>query len=50
MINKNIDIKGIIFGNEEIKMLQFANDTTLTLDGTQKSLQAALNYSFLVSE
>ena len=43
MINNNIDIKGIIFGNEEVKMSQFADDTTLTLDGTQKSLQAALN-------
>ena len=43
MINKNPDIKGIIFRNEEVKMSQFADDKTLTLDGTQKSLQAALN-------
>ena len=43
MMNKNPDIKGIILGNEEVKMSQFADDTTLTLDGTQKSLQAAFN-------
>ena len=43
MINKNPDIKGVIFGNEEVKMSQFADDTTLTLDGIQKSLQAALS-------
>ena len=52
IINNNIDIKvsicahkinSIIFGNEEVKMSQFADDTTLTLDGTQKSLQDALN-------
>ena len=43
MINNNPYIKGIIFGNEEVKMSQFADDTTLTLDGTQKSLPAALN-------
>ena len=39
----NQDIKGIICGNTEIKLSQFADDTTLILDGTPQSLQAALN-------
>ena len=29
--------------NKEIKISQFADDITLILDGTQRSLQAALN-------
>ena len=43
MIMENPDIRGIFFGNEEVKASMFADDTTLTLDGTQRSLQAALN-------
>ena len=37
------DIKGIICGNTEIKLSQFADDTTLILDGTPQSPQAGLN-------
>ena len=43
MIKYNKDIKGIFIEGIEYKASQFADDTTLTLDGSQKSLQAALN-------
>ena len=39
----NKKIKGIFCGSTEIKLSQFADDTTLILDGTSQSLQAALN-------
>ena len=42
-IKNNNDIKGIVIGNSEYKMTQFADDTTLILDGTTNSLEAALN-------
>ena len=37
------NIKGIKVKGKEHKLTQFADDTTLLLDGTQKSLQASLN-------
>ena len=43
LIKNNNDIKGIVIGNSEYKMTQFADDTTLILDGTTNSLEAALN-------
>ena len=43
LIKFNKDIKGIITGNTEFKLVQFADDTTLILNGTVESLQAALN-------
>ena len=43
LIKKNPDIRAIFFGNNVIKMSQFADDTTLILDETLRSLQAALN-------
>ena len=43
MIYNNKEIKGIIIDNKEFKMSQFADDTTIFLDGTQRSLEAALN-------
>ena len=43
MIFHNHDIKGIVLENEEYKISQFADDTTLILDGSEDSLQAALN-------
>ena len=42
MIEQNPNIKGI-FVDKEIKLCQFADDTTLILDGSKNSLDAALN-------
>ena len=43
LIQQNPEIKGINIGGFEYKIAQFADDTTILLDGTQKSLQATLN-------
>ena len=43
MIVNNISIKGICVGTQALKMTQFADDTTLLLDGSQSSLETALN-------
>ena len=43
MIYENQNIRGLLINNFEIKLTQFADDTTLILDGTQNSLQVALN-------
>ena len=44
LFNKNNQgIKGIVIGNSEYKMTQFADDTSLISDGTTNSLAAALN-------
>ena len=43
LILSNKHIRGITIENIEFKMTQFADDTTLILDGTQHSLQSALN-------
>ena len=43
LVKSNQDIKGITINKKEFKISQFADDTTLTLDGSQVSLQAALN-------
>ena len=43
MINANENIKGIIIDGAEFKLTQFADDTTLILDGTIDSLRASLN-------
>ena len=42
MIKQNPNIRGL-FVDKEIKLCQFADDTTLILDGSQESLEAALN-------
>ena len=39
----NPDVVGLKLFTHEFKLTQFADDTTLILDGTQNSLQAALN-------
>ena len=41
-IRNNSDIKGISVNDEEIKISQYADDTTLILDGSRKSLLSAL--------
>ena len=43
LISENHVIKGIKINGKEIKLTQFADDTTLILDGTTSSLQATLN-------
>ena len=43
LINEKSEIKGIKVHNTELKMTQFADDTTLFLDGSTNSLLAALN-------
>lgn len=43
MIKKNPNIKGIKIDGYEIKMAQFADDTTLLLDSSPLSLKTALN-------
>ena len=43
ILDSNTLIKGIKIANIEIKLIQFANVTTLILDGSSGSLQAVLN-------
>ena len=43
LITKNKFIKGVKIGDVQFKLIQFADDTTLILDGSTESLQAALN-------
>ena len=43
LLQKNKEIKGISIGNLNIKVSQFADDTTLILDGTIKSFETAMN-------
>ena len=40
LIEKSPEITGIRIGNNMYKLTQFADDTTIILDGTFKSLQA----------
>ena len=52
LIKQNTDINGIFIDNKEHKISQYANDTSLVLDGSPKSLFAALDiidyYSFFL--
>ena len=41
MVRKNKEIKGISINGKEYKLSQYADDTHLILDGTEKSLKAA---------
>ena len=41
-IRENKDIKGITVRGNEIKISQYADDTTITLDGSKKSFTSAL--------
>ena len=40
-IQKNADIKGLLVKDTEIKLSQYADDTTLILDGSEKSVSEA---------
>ena len=42
-IRESKNIKSILVNQKEIKISQYADDTTLTLDGSKKSLEASLN-------
>ena len=50
MIRQNKDIKGIRIGREKICLLQYADDTAIFLDGTEKSLKRALDLLFQFSK
>ena len=41
-IRNNTNVKGLSVNNEEIKISQYADDTTLILDGSRESLLACL--------
>ena len=43
LVKHNKNIRGIIVQNKEHKLSQYADDTSLTLDGSQESLFAALD-------
>ena len=42
VIQKNADIKGLVVKDTEIKLSQYADDTILILEGSEKSLSEAL--------
>ena len=43
MVKKNSEIKGIFINGKEYKLSQYADDMQLILDGSEKSLKAALS-------
>ena len=50
MIRENKDISGLNLFNKEYKLLQYADDTSLLLDGSEKSLNAALTLVYQFSK
>ena len=44
MIRENKDINGIYFFGREYRLLQYADDTTILLDGYEISLKSALSF------
>ena len=42
-VRNNVSIKGISLSNNEIKISQYADDTTLILNGSEEALSSALN-------
>ena len=49
-VRKNNEIKGITVNGREIKISQYADDTTLILDGSQKSFTTSLKTLEFFSE
>lgn len=43
MIRKNTNIKGITIGHKEFKLSQYADDTTIFLDGTKQSFETCIH-------
>ena len=43
LIYENKDIKGVLVGSEEYKITQVGDDTTIILDGSERSLLSAFN-------
>ena len=43
MLKYNQSVRGIKVGNTEFRLIPFADDTTIILDGTRNSLEAVLN-------
>ena len=50
LIRKNVDIKGININNKEYSLIQYADDTTIFLDGSQKSLKSTLDLLYQFSK
>ena len=50
MIRQNKNIRGIRIGKERVCLLQYADDTVLFLDGSEKSLKSALDLLFQFSK
>ena len=44
-VHNNKSIRGFSLGNDEVKISQYADDTTLILDGSEKSLTSAIQIS-----
>ena len=42
IVRNNKSIRGFSLGNDEVKISQYADDTTLILDGSEKSLTSAI--------
>ena len=50
MIRQNSNIRGMKIGKEKVCLLQYADDTILFLDGSEKSLKSALDLLFQFSK
>ena len=50
MIRQNKNIKGIKINKEKVCLIQYADDTVLFLDGSEKSLKSALDLLFQFSK
>ena len=44
MVRENKDIKGIFINGKENKLSQYADDTQLILDGSEKSLKCGFKF------